>query len=243
MSGTALDHRLVREYLRELDTALRGLPAAQALELREQITAHLEDALRPEAGDQEVAEILRRLGSPAGLAAEAGAASGPSGRRSALSRPRMRWRLAAVIAVPTVVAAVLGAVQISSEVSNDVASGRVQRLAVLDAAVVTLTQGLEDERDLSAAYAARRRSGPVPLTLANARAATDAAVSTVRADAAGIGAGYQPGTIQALQSLLVSITDLGQVRTAVSSHTVPAAGHQDLHQQPHRAREHVQRRG
>jgi Nitrate and nitrite sensing len=70
MSGTALDHRLVREYLRELDTALRGLPAAQALELREQVTAHLEDALRPEAGDQEVAEILRRLGSPAGLAAE-----------------------------------------------------------------------------------------------------------------------------------------------------------------------------
>jgi len=169
MSGTALDHRLVRDYLRELDAAMRGVPAAQARELREQITAHLEDALRPYAGDQEVAAALRRLGSLADLAAEAGAASGSPGPRSALSSSRMRRRLAAVIAVPAVIAAVLGAVQISSDVSNEVASGRVQHLAVLDAAVVKLTQDLEDERDLSAGYAARRQAGPVPVTLANAR--------------------------------------------------------------------------
>ena len=31
--SAALDHRLVREYLRELDNALVGLPAAQAREL------------------------------------------------------------------------------------------------------------------------------------------------------------------------------------------------------------------
>ena len=142
MSGTALDHRLVREYLRELDTAMRGVPAAHARELRQQITAHLEDVLGPDAGDQEVAAALRRLGSPADLAAEAGATSGPSGPRSARSSPRMRWRLAAVIAVPTVIAAALGAVQISSDVSNDVTSGRDQHLAVLDAAVVKLTQDL-----------------------------------------------------------------------------------------------------
>jgi hypothetical protein len=41
MSGTVLDHWLVRGYLRELDAVMRGLPAAQARELREQITAHL----------------------------------------------------------------------------------------------------------------------------------------------------------------------------------------------------------
>jgi hypothetical protein len=80
MSGTVLGHRLVRGYLRELDAAMRGLPAAQARELREQITAHLDDALGPDAGDQEVAATLSRLGSPAGLAAEAGAASGSPGR-------------------------------------------------------------------------------------------------------------------------------------------------------------------
>jgi hypothetical protein len=60
MSGTALGHPLVRDYLRELDGALRGLPAAQARELREQITAHLDDALGSAAGDQEVAVTLGR---------------------------------------------------------------------------------------------------------------------------------------------------------------------------------------
>ena len=219
MSGTALDHRLVRDYLCELDTAMRGLPVppAQARELKEQITAHLEDALGPDADDQEVAATLSRLGSPAGLAAEAGAPSGSSGPRFALSS----WRLAAVIAVSMVTA--LGALQISSDASNDVASGRDQHLAQLNAAVVKLTQDLEDERDLSAAYAARRQAGPVPLTLADARTATDAAASTVRADAAGIGAGYQPAAVQALNSLLASITDLRSIRAAVSFTAFPAS--------------------
>lgn len=114
MSGTALDHRLVRDYLAELDAAMRGLPAAQARELREQITAHLDDALGPDAGDQEVAATLRRLGSPADLAAEAEAASGSPGPRVARSTRPTRWRLAAAIAVPVVTAATLGALQARS---------------------------------------------------------------------------------------------------------------------------------
>ena len=154
MSGTVLDHWLVRGYLRELDAVLRGLPAAQARELKEQISAHLDDALGPDAGDYEVAATLSRLGSPADLAAEAGAASGSSGPRPA--------------------------------------------------AVVRLTQNLEDERDLSAAYTARPRTGPVPLTVVRARRATDAAAATVRAQASGIGPGYQPATIRALGDLLTA---------------------------------------
>jgi uncharacterized membrane protein len=89
MSGTVLDHWLVRDYLSELDAAMRGLPPAQAYELKEQITAHLDDALPPDADDYEVAATLSRLGSPADLAAEAGAARGSSGLRFALSS----WRL------------------------------------------------------------------------------------------------------------------------------------------------------
>jgi hypothetical protein len=76
MAGTALNHPLVRDYLRELDTALAGLPAEQAGELREQITSHLDDVLGPEASDQEAAAALGRLGSPRELAAEAGAGPG-----------------------------------------------------------------------------------------------------------------------------------------------------------------------
>jgi len=71
MSGTELDHPLVRDYLRELDNAFAVLPAEQASELREQITAHIDDALGPEAGEYEVAEVLRQLGQPGALAAEA----------------------------------------------------------------------------------------------------------------------------------------------------------------------------
>jgi hypothetical protein len=71
MSGTALDNPLVREYLRDLDAALARLPAAQASELREQITAHIADALPRDAADEQVAAVLARLGSPAELAAEA----------------------------------------------------------------------------------------------------------------------------------------------------------------------------
>jgi DNA-binding PucR family transcriptional regulator len=125
----------------------------------------------------------------------------------------VRWRLAAVIAVPTVIAAVLGALQISGDVSSYAASGRVQHLARLDAAVVTLTQKLEDERDLSAAYAAREDNGP----LTRARAATDAAASAVRADAAGVGAGYPAGTVRNLKALLAGLTVLGDIRGTVSA--------------------------
>src|SRR5260370_13265662 len=83
---------------------MRGLPATQARELKEQITAHLDDALQPGAGDHEVAATLSRLGSPADLAAEAGAASGSSGPPLALSGRRVRWRLAAILPGPTGIA-------------------------------------------------------------------------------------------------------------------------------------------
>jgi hypothetical protein len=89
MTGTALDHPLVRDYLRELDTAFAALPAGQASELREQIVAHLDDALRPGADDQEVAGVLGRLGPPGDLAAEAAAGAAP-GERAAGTRRRFR---------------------------------------------------------------------------------------------------------------------------------------------------------
>lgn len=113
MSGTALDHPLVRSYLRDLDLALAALPAAQARELTEQITAHLDDALRPGSGDQEVAAVLRQLGSPADLAAEAAGptAPGPPGTRPAVTARLRTWlrglsfRRRAALAVVAVAAA------------------------------------------------------------------------------------------------------------------------------------------
>ena len=76
--------------------------------------------------------------------------------RFALANWRVRWRLAAIIAVPTAIAAILGGLTIYSDIQGSAASGRVQHLAQLNASVVQLTQALEDERDLSAGYAANR---------------------------------------------------------------------------------------
>ena len=71
MSNVAQRDDRVRAYLDELEQALRALPTAQATELTEQITAHLDEALPPGSTDETVVAVLRRLGSPAKLAAEA----------------------------------------------------------------------------------------------------------------------------------------------------------------------------
>jgi hypothetical protein len=108
MSGTALEHPLIRGYLRELDAALAGSPAGQARELREQITAHLEDTLPPGASDQEVAATLARLGSPASLAAEARAgrpAPSPAARvarRMLAALSRRTWRFWSITAAAVI---------------------------------------------------------------------------------------------------------------------------------------------
>ena len=54
---------------------------------------------------------------------------GSSRSRFALVNWRVRWRLAAVIAVPTLTAAVHGALAINTDVNNWQANGRVQHLA------------------------------------------------------------------------------------------------------------------
>jgi signal transduction histidine kinase len=142
------------------------------------------------------------------------------GSKFALSNWRVRWRLLAVIAVPTVIAAVLGGYLLSGDVSSAMASGRIQHLARLNAAIVTFTQALEDERDLSAGYAANRfASGGVGGQLRQAQAATDSAARAVETQASGVstGAGYEPTTVQDLTAVLNSLKDLPQIRHVVTN--------------------------
>ena len=73
MSDAALDHPLVRAYLRKLDEALASLPSERAAELCGQIAAHLAEELPPGATDEEAAGAIGRMGTPADLAREAGA--------------------------------------------------------------------------------------------------------------------------------------------------------------------------
>ncbi len=131
-----------------------------------------------------------------------------------------------MIAVPTAIAAILGGLTIFSDVQNTAASGRVQHLAQLNAAVVRLTQALEDERDLSAGYAADRGpTGASILTeLRAAQAKTNSALVPVENDANGVteGAGYQASTVADLTALINALRDLQYDRIDVTSTAFPA---------------------
>ena len=112
MTSTTPGHPLVRAYLGELATALAALPPNRANELMDQITTHLEDALPPGAEEQEVAEVLRRLGQPADLAAEAAGTGGPR-RRGKRGPPWLPWPISLLVAVLVIGAGYLIAVEIA----------------------------------------------------------------------------------------------------------------------------------
>ena len=154
------------------------------------------------------------------------------GSRFALTNWRVRWRLVAIIAVPTLTAAALGSLQIYGDVSNWNASGRVQHLAELNSAVVTLSQALEDERDLSAGYAAAyptdRTAGQgtqLGDNLLKAQNATTVAEDNVTNLASGVdvGSGYQSATVANLDTLIDALRDLGSIRHEVTTSPTPAS--------------------
>ena len=149
--------------------------------------------------------------------------SGSARSRFALRNWRVRWRLAALIAVPLVTAAVLGALSINGEVSNWQATGRVQQLTQLNSAVVKYIQAVEDERDYSVASTANRAG--FSARLRTARRVTDGAAAEVAALADGItvGGGYQLVAVQAVNAVQVGVETLPLVRTSVADPAFPAA--------------------
>jgi hypothetical protein len=104
MNQAGLVHPLVAGYLRQFDAAASMLPVPRARELREQVVAHIEEAVGPDAGDEEVATVLRGLDPASLLVAEAVATAG---KRSWAARVGWRgWTLVAALVL--VVAAVSG---------------------------------------------------------------------------------------------------------------------------------------
>jgi signal transduction histidine kinase len=182
-------------------------------------------------GSALVPVALPGTGGPGGTGSSARSATARSRRpgsgqsRYALANWRVRYRLAAVIAVPTLIAASLGAFLIYGDVNNWIASGRIQHVAQLNASVAKLTQSLEDERDLSAGYTAdRSRNADLVNVLKQAQSATDADAQKVANEAGGVtvGAGYDPAMVQDLTTLVASFNDLPPLRQLVSG-SVPLA--------------------
>ncbi|MGH3285883.1 MAG: sensor histidine kinase, partial [Streptosporangiaceae bacterium] len=147
---------------------------------------------------------------------------GSARSRFALSNWRVRWRLAALIAVPLATAAVLGALTIDGDVGSWQTTGRVQHLAQLNSAVIKYIQAVEDERDYSVAATANRDG--YSARLRTAQHVTDGAAAQVVALADGIttGGGYQLAAVQAANAVQVGAEPLPLVRKAVANSQFPS---------------------
>jgi len=99
-------------------------------------------AVGPGAGTFGSPPVQANLPVPAAQARRGGApvpAGGPAPRKGSpfsISNWRVRWRLIAIITVPTVTALILGVIQIVSSVNNYSSFKRVQDLANLNSLVV-----------------------------------------------------------------------------------------------------------
>jgi signal transduction histidine kinase len=149
---------------------------------------------------------------------------GSARSRFALRNWRVRWRLAALIAVPLLTAVVLGAVTIDGDVSGWQATGRVQHLAEFNSVVVKYIQAVEDERDYSVASTANRSA--FAARLRTAERVTDGAAAEVvtLADGITVGGGYQLAAVQAVNAVQVSVETLPFIREAVADPLFPSTG-------------------
>ena len=173
---------------------------------------------------------MRRGGGPAGgpAAANAGSAAVRTGSRFALSNWRVRWRLIAIIAVPTVTAMILGGIQIGNSVSSYVAFQRLQTLANLNTLVVHAAGQLADERDDTAGYvASSRASAQMQATVRKDQAATDATLNMIQGRASAVtgNGSYRQQTVLDLKNgVLAGVADLTFIRTAaLTTHYPPLA--------------------
>ena len=152
------------------------------------------------------------------------AAAPRSGSRLALSNWRVRWRILALIVVPTLAAVILGGLRISSGASSALADKRTQQVALLNADVVRLAQNMEDERDLTAGFIAAGRpqgNATLHIELTNQQSATDESAQQVTGQASSIGDTYSPSIRQGLNAVLARISDLPQLRAASGTGKIP----------------------
>jgi hypothetical protein len=148
-----------------------------------------------------------------------------------ISNWRVRWRLIAIITVPTVTALILGVIQIVGSVNNYSSFKRVQDLANLNSLVVNAAGLLADERDATAGYvAAGGQSGAQAAASLKATVFKDQAATTVvtkqivtEAAADGNGSSFRQQTYLDLSNgVLANIADLTYIRQAATNTKSPA---------------------
>jgi signal transduction histidine kinase len=166
----------------------------------------------------------RRTGAASG-GTTGGSSPARKGSPFSISNWRVRWRLVAIIAVPTVTALILGVIQIVGSVNNYSSFKRVQDLATVNALVVTAAGDLADERDDSAGYVASGKSASFLGAVTKDRAATDVLKTQITSQAQAIanGSGYRAQTVLDLNNgVLAGLSDLQFIRDAATKTESPA---------------------
>ena len=127
------------------------------------------------------------------------ASTGRKGSPFSISNWRVRWRLVAIIAVPTITALILGVIQIVGSVNNYESFKRVQTLANLNALVVTATGQIADERDATVGFVATNRKNAALEAVAKSdQKLTTTTTDEIASDAAAVinGSGYRAQTVK-----------------------------------------------
>ena len=166
-----------------------------------------------------------------GVAVPAGDQAPRKGSPFSISNWRVRWRLIAIITVPTVTALILGVIQIVGSVNNYSSFKRVQDLANLNSLVVSGAGLLANERDDTAGFVAAGgqagsgTSASLKTMVTSDRTATDAITRQISQQAQAIvnGSGYRSQTVLDLSNgVLANIADLQFIREAATTTKSPA---------------------
>jgi signal transduction histidine kinase len=146
---------------------------------------------------------------------------------------RVRWRVLALVLVPTVAALTLGALRVQAASDTAATASRTAQLGALGSAITTLAESVEDERDLTAGYIAAHQGGQAKLTaslfgqLTRQYAMTASDIAVVRTLAARINPSYPAAAQADLNSALSSLAALPELHALAHSQitTLPEIGH------------------
>jgi signal transduction histidine kinase len=140
---------------------------------------------------------------------------------------RIRWRVLALVIIPSVAAIALGVLRIQVAQGTSAAAARTSQLGVLGTDITALAESIQDERDLTAGYVATRLSGQNSSAasifgqLQAQYAVTGARLATAQRLAGAIGPAY-PATARADLSLaLSSLSALTELRGLAHSQMSP----------------------
>jgi signal transduction histidine kinase len=164
------------------------------------------------------------------------AARPPDGERRApriwqVRNWRVRWRVLALVLIPTLAAVALGGARIQAARDTSAAAGRTGQLGTLGTNLTKLVESLEDERDLTAGYVAAKLSsnaGQAGMLLGKVQAqegTTDHWTAVTQAGIGQIGSAFPAVAtkdLTTIQASLSAVTELRALAGTLPGSNVPS---------------------